>query len=47
MCSYKPVYCTFIDLENAFDLVDRDLLLYALLNFKIDGKVYFAIKQCT
>ena len=24
--------------------MDRDLLLYALLNFNIDGKVYFAIK---
>ena len=40
----KPVYCDFTDLEKAFYWVDRDLLLYALLNFNIDGKVYFAIK---
>ena len=38
-CSYH-----FIDLEKAFDWVDRDLLLYAVLKLNIDGKVYFAIK---
>ena len=40
----KPEYCAFIDLKKAFDWVDRDLLLYALLNFTLYGKVYFAIK---
>ena len=40
----QPEYCAFVDLEKAFDWVDRDLLLYALLKFNVDGKVYSAIK---
>ena len=42
--SNKSVFCAFIDLEKAFDWVDRDLLLYTLLNYNIDGKLYYAIK---
>ena len=39
------IYCAFIDLEKAFDWVNRDLLLYNLVSNNIDGKFYFAIKS--
>ena len=39
------VFATFIDLKKAFDLNDRDLLLYKLLLAKIDGKLYDSIKS--
>lgn len=41
----KPVYAAFIDLEKAFDWVDRNLLLYRLLQYNIDGKMYNAVKS--
>ena len=34
----KGTYCAFIDMEKAFDWVNRKLLLYKLLNYNIDGK---------
>ena len=40
----RSVFCAFIDLEKVFDWVDRELLLYTLINYNIDGKVYSAIK---
>ena len=39
----KPVFASFIDLQKAFDWVDRDLLMYRLLSYGINGKIYKAI----
>ena len=41
----KSVFASFIDLEKAFDWVDRDLLFYRLLTYGITGKIYKAIKS--
>ncbi len=41
----KPTYTAFLDAEKAFDRVDRDLLLYKLLNIGIKGHVYENIKS--
>ena len=41
----KSTYCSFIDLEKAFDWVNRDLLLYRLMDIGIDGKLYFSIEN--
>jgi len=38
-------FVAFIDLEKCFDWVDRKLLLYTLLCYNIDGKVYKIIEQ--
>ena len=43
--SKKPVFAAFVDMEKAFDWVNRDLLLYRLLQYNIDGKMYKAIKN--
>ena len=40
----KDTYAAFIDMAKAFDCVNRELLLNKLLQFNIDGKIYFAIK---
>jgi len=40
-----PTFVAFIDLEKAFDRVDRTLLLYRLLCYNIDGKIYKIIKR--
>ena len=40
-----PTYCAFIDFQKAFDRVDRDLLMFKLLNYGINGKLYFAVKS--
>ena len=40
----KRIYCAFIDMEKAFDWVNRKLLLYKLLNYNIDGKMYKSMK---
>ena len=36
-------FCCFIDFQKAFDYVDRDLLLYKLQLYQINGKIYHAI----
>ena len=41
----KILYSCFIDLKKAFDYVDRDLLMLRLLQNKVDGKFYYAIKS--
>ena len=41
----KPLFTSFIDLKKAFDWVDRDLLMYRLLTYGINGKIYNAIKS--
>ena len=39
-----PTYVAFIDLQKAFDHIDRDLMLFMLLSHGIDGKLYKVIK---
>jgi len=41
----KPTYCAFIDLEKAFDWLNRDLILYKLLKLGVIGNLYHAIKS--
>ncbi len=41
----KPTFAAFVDMQKAFDWVDRDLLFLKLLLNNIDGKVYNAIKS--
>ena len=38
------MYACFIDMEKVFDSVDRNLLLYRLLQHNIKGKCYKSIK---
>jgi len=38
-------YVAFIDLEKAFDFIDRKLLLYRLLSYDVNGKFYRVIKH--
>ena len=40
----KSTFATFIDLQKAFNFVDRDELLYKLLIHRIDGKFYNSVK---
>ena len=40
----KSTFCAFIDMEKAFDFLDRNLLLYRLLLYKIDGKLFKSIR---
>ena len=44
MTSKDSTFAAFIDLEKAFDWVDRDLLMYRLLQYNIDGKMYKAVR---
>ncbi len=41
----RSTYCAFIDLEKAFDWLNRDLLFSKLIDNNIDGEMYFAIKS--
>ena len=41
----KSTYVAFIDMEKAFDRVDRDLLFYKLIKLGIGGKIYTSIKN--
>ena len=41
----KPTFAAFLDMEKAFDRVNRDLLLLRLLEYGIDGKLYNSIKN--
>ena len=45
ICDYKHVICSFIDFKKAFDIINRDILFYRLLSYKIDGKIFNAIKS--
>ncbi len=41
----SDVYVAYVDFRKAFDLVNRDMLLFRMLEYGIDGKMYFAIKN--
>ena len=40
----KDTFCAFVDMQKAFDWVDRDLLFYKLLKYNIRGNIYKCIK---
>ncbi len=40
----QSTYCCFIDMQKAFDWVDKDLLFYKLLKYDINGNIYKCIK---
>ncbi len=41
----NPTFVAFVDIQKAFEWVDRDLLMLKLLTNNIDGKIYNAIKS--
>ena len=41
----NSTFCAFVDLEKAFDWLNRDLLLLKLLKYRIDGRMFNAIKS--
>ena len=41
----KNTFAAFIDLVKAFDVVQRELLLYKLILNNVDGKLYYSIKS--
>ena len=41
----SSIFSIFIDLKKAFDFIDREMLLYKLLLYNIDGKLYNSIKS--
>ncbi len=41
----SDTFCCYIDMQKAFDYLDRDLLLLKLVRMGIDGKFYFALKS--
>ena len=41
----KPTFAAFLEMEKAFDKVDRNLLLLRLLQYGIDDKMYYSIKN--
>ena len=41
----KRGYMLLVDMEKAFDWVNRNLLLYRLLGHNIQGKMYNAVKS--
>ncbi len=44
MSEGRDTFCTFIDMQKAFDWVDRDLLFYKLQKHNINGNIYRCIK---
>ena len=41
----NSTFCAFVDLQKAFDCVNRDFLMHKLLNAGINGKMYFAVQN--
>ncbi len=41
----QPTFSDFIDMQKTFDLVDRDLLFYKLLQNNIDSRIYDVVKS--
>ena len=44
MSDNEQTFCAFVDMQKAFDWVDRDILFYILLKYGIRGKIYKCIK---
>ena len=40
MLEQKSTYISFIDFEKAFDWIDRDMLMYKLISYNVDGNFY-------
>ncbi len=40
----KSTFACYVDFRKAFDLLDRDMMLYRFLDYGVDGKFYEAIK---
>ena len=45
MAEGKSTFAAFVDMQKAFDWVDRDLLFYKLLCNNVNGKIYRAIQS--
>ena len=41
----QSVFAAFIDFQKAFDCIDRDYLFFKVLEKRIDGKMFWAIKS--
>ena len=41
----QSLFVAFVDMEKCFDSINRNLLLNRLLEFNIDGNLYFCIKS--
>ena len=41
----ENTFVAFVDMEKAFDWVDRDLMYYKLLSYNVDGKFYNVIRS--
>ena len=41
----QHTFCAFIDMEKAFDYLDRNMLFYRLSLYKIEGKMYNSIRS--
>ncbi len=44
MSEGRDIFCAFIDMQKAFDWLDRDLLFYKLQKHNINGNIYRCIK---
>ncbi len=42
---YNDTFVAFIDFSKCFDLIDRDMLYFKLIENGIDGKMYFTLKK--
>ena len=41
----RETFCAFVDFQKAFDWVDKELLMYQLLSYNINGLFHKAIKE--
>ncbi len=45
MSEDRDTFCAFIDMQKAFNWIDRDLLFYKLQKHNINGNIYRCIKE--